>query len=86
MSVFTFNLLSFHIHIVNDDLHCITILFFKKAAQLSLKKIYILQIFYFFWYTRTPVMRYNLMGLNKTGRLLIYNENKNIHLAVQSCF
>lgn len=35
----------------------------------------------FFWYRRTPVM-----GLNKTGRLLLYNENKNIHLAVQSCF
>lgn len=79
MSVFTFNLHSFHTHIVNDDLHCITILFFKKVAQLSLKKMYILQIL--FWYTRTPVM-----GLNKTGRLLLYNENKNIHLAVQSCF
>lgn len=79
MSVFTFNLHSFHTHIVNDDLHCITILFFKKVAQLSLKKMYILQIF--FGYTRTPVM-----GLNKTGRLLLYNENKNIHLAVQSCF
>lgn len=74
MSVFTFNQHSFHTHIVNDDLHCITILFFKKAAQLSLKKICILQIF--FWYTRTPVMRYNLMGLNKTGRLLLYNEIK----------
>lgn len=45
MSVFTFNLHSFHTHIVNDDLHCITILFFKKVAQLSLKKMYILQIF-----------------------------------------
>lgn len=51
MSVFTFNLHSFHTHIVNDDLHCITILFFKKAAQLSLKKIYILQIFFFFFGT-----------------------------------
>lgn len=38
MSVFTFNLHSFHIHIVNDDLHCITILFFKRWPSFLLKK------------------------------------------------
>lgn len=80
MSVFTFNLHSFHTHIVNDDLHCITILFFKKVAQLSWKKIYILQIFLFIFLVHT-VMRYNLMGLNKMGRLLLYNENKKYSLS-----